>query len=93
MCPEHLRHRRLLLPAFHGQRMLAHVETMRKATDAEIDRWPVGRPFELLASMQPLTLRVILRAVFGYGPGAEEAELRRRLRAMVEPLSRSAISC
>lgn len=52
-----------------------------------------GRPFELLASMQPLTLRVILRAVFGYGPGAEEAELRRRLRAMVEPLSRSAISC
>jgi len=86
--PEHLRHRRLLLPAFHGQRMLAHVETMRKATDAEIDRWPVGRPFELLASMQSLTLRVILRAVFGYGPGAEEAELRRRLRAMVEPLSR-----
>ena len=38
--------------------------------------------------MQSLTLRVILRAVFGYAPGAEEDELRRRLRAMVEPLSR-----
>jgi cytochrome P450 len=38
--------------------------------------------------MQSLTLRVILRAVFGYEPGAEEEDLRRRLRAMLEPLSR-----
>ena len=38
--------------------------------------------------MQSLTLRIILRAVFGYEPGAAEAELRGRLRAMVEPLAR-----
>jgi cytochrome P450 len=86
---EHLRHRRLLLPPFHGQRMLAHVQTMRDCTDTEIDRWPVGEPFTLLRSMQALTLRVILRAVFGYAPGAAEDELARRLRAMVEPLSRA----
>ena len=85
---EHLRHRRLLLPPFHGRRMLAHTGTMRESTDREIDSWPVGQPFALLGSMQSLTLRVILRAVFGYEPGAEEEELRRRLRAMVEPLSR-----
>jgi cytochrome P450 len=85
---EHLRHRRLLLPPFHGQRMLAHVDTMRASTDQEIDSWPVGEPFALLPSLQSLTLRVILRAVFGYGPGAAQDELRRRLRAMVEPLSR-----
>jgi cytochrome P450 len=87
--PEHLRHRRLLLPPFHGERMLAHGETMRACTDTEIDRWPVGEPFTLLESMQSLTLRVILRAVFGYTPGADEDELARRLRAMVEPLSRA----
>ncbi len=46
--PEHLRHRRLLLPPFHGKRMLAHVETMRACADTEIDRWPVGEPFTLL---------------------------------------------
>ena len=86
---EHLRHRRLLLPPFHGRRMLAHVETMRACADTEIDRWPVGEPFTLLESMQSLTLRVILRAVFGYTPGADEDELARRLRAMVEPLSRA----
>ncbi|MDQ6835706.1 MAG: cytochrome P450 [Actinomycetota bacterium] len=86
--PEHLRHRRLMLPAFHGQRMLAHVETMQACADLEIDSWPVGSQFSLLPSMQSLTLRVILQAVFGYRPGPAEEELRRRLRAMVEPLSR-----
>src|ERR1039458_1041995 len=85
---EHMRQRRLMLPAFHGARMLVHEQAMRDATDVEIDSWPVGEPFALLGSMQSLTLRVILRAVFGFQPGDEEAELRRRLRAMVEPLAR-----
>jgi cytochrome P450 len=85
---EHLRHRRLMLPPFHGRKMQAYAETMRDATDAEIDAWPIGEPFTLLRSMQALTLRVIVRAVFGYGPGAEEQELRARLRAMVEPFAR-----
>lgn len=85
---EHLRHRRLMLPSFHGPRMLAHMETMRACADAEIDRWPVGAPFTLLQSMQALTLRVILRTVFGLHDPATEDEFARRLRAMVEPLSR-----
>jgi cytochrome P450 len=85
---EHLRHRRLMLPAFHGRQMLAHVQTMRECTDREIDSWPVGETFTLLESMQSLTLRVILQAVFGYAPGPAEEELRGRLRAMIEPLAR-----
>ena len=86
--PQHLRHRRLMSGPFHGRRMQAHAEAMRASADLEIDSWPVGEPFSLLPTMQSLTLRVILRAVFGYEPGAEEEELRRRLRAMLEPLSR-----
>lgn len=85
---EHLRHRKLMLPAFHGRQMLAHTDTMRSCADLEIDSWPVGERFALLSSLQSLTLRVILRAVFGYEPGPAEAELRGRLRAMVEPLAR-----
>ncbi|MGI8430081.1 MAG: cytochrome P450 [Solirubrobacteraceae bacterium] len=87
--PEHWRHRRLILPPFHGSRMQAYAEMIRRATDREVDSWPVGEPFELLGSMQSLTLRVIVQAVFGYKPGAAEEELRRRLRAMVAPLARS----
>jgi len=85
---EHLRHRRLLLPPFHGARMQAFVEAMRRSADLEIDSWPVGEPFSLLPSMQSLTLRVIMQAVFGYEPGPAEEDLRRRVRAMVEPLAR-----
>jgi len=94
--PEHLRHRRLTSPPFHGRAMLGWIETMREATDAEIDRWPVGEPFAMHASMQTLTLRVIVRAVFGLEldpahPTAAD-ELSTALRAMVEPLgSRSGL--
>ena len=84
---EHLRHRRLL-PPFHGRRMQSYAEAMLQAADVEIERWPIGEPFPLLASMQSLTLAVIVRAVFGYEAGPQEEELRRRLRAMVEPVSR-----
>ena len=84
---EHLRHRRLLLPPFHGKRMAVYEDVIRRATDAELERWPLNEPFPLLPSMQSLTLHVILQAVFGYEPGAAEEELARRLRAFIEPVS------
>jgi cytochrome P450 len=86
---EHLRHRRLLLPPFHGQKMQAYANVMRDSADQEIDSWPVSEPFELLPSMQALTLRVIMRAVFGFEPGPAEDELQARVRAMIEPMARS----
>jgi cytochrome P450 len=85
---EHLRHRKLMLPHLHGQRMQSYAQTMHDATDREIDSWPVGEPFALMPSMQSLTLSVIMRAVFGYEPGAESDELRTRLRAMIDPIAR-----
>jgi cytochrome P450 len=85
---EHLRHRRLLLPTFHGERMQAYGEAMRDSADVEIDSWPVGEPFALLPTMQALTLRVIMRAVFGFEPGPAEDELQARVRAMIEPMAR-----
>jgi cytochrome P450 len=84
---EHLRHRRLMLPPFHGRRMQAHASTMREAADRAIDGWPVGEPFALLPSMQSLTLDVIMRAVFGVEAGRLDDELRLRVRAMLEPIS------
>jgi cytochrome P450 family 135 len=85
---EHLRHRRLMLPSFHGQRMQVFAEVMRESADLEIDSWPVGEPFAVMPSMQSLTLRVIMRAVFGFEQGPAEDELRARLREMIEPVAR-----
>jgi cytochrome P450 len=84
---EHLRQRRLMLPPFHGQRMRAYEDVMRGAADRAIDSWPLDRPFALLPSTQQLTLDVILRTVFGVEAGPRQDELKRRLRAMIDPVS------
>jgi len=84
---EHLRQRRLMLPAFHGQRLRSYERIMREATDREIDSWPVGEPFQALRSMQALTLDVIMRAVFGVSEGERYRELHRRIREMLDPIS------
>src|ERR1700729_1318565 len=62
---QHLHRRKLMLPPFHGERMRVYGELMREIADAEIDRWPLDRAFPFPPSMQAITLRVILRAVFG----------------------------
>ena len=84
---EHLRQRRLMLPPFHGQRMRAYEDVMREAADRAIDSWPLNREFALLPSTQQLTLDVILRTVFGVAEGPRQEELKRRLRAMIDPVS------
>jgi cytochrome P450 len=85
---EHLRQRKLLLPPFHGQRMREYESAMRDATDRVVDSWPVGSEFPLMPAMQELTLEVIMRAVFGVEEGERQTELKRRVRAMIQPLSR-----
>ena len=66
---EHLRHRKMILPAFHGERMHAYGRTMMELTHDSIDRWPVGRRFVVHRPMQSITLQVILRTVFGVKEG------------------------
>ena len=83
---EHIRHRRLMLPSFHGERMRAYEAVMRESADRAIDAWPVGETFKLLPSMQSLTLDVIMRAVFGLEEGPRQEELKRRVRAMLDPV-------
>jgi cytochrome P450 len=73
----HLHRRKLMLPSFHGERIAAYGELMREITDAEIDGWPVGVAFPSHQSMQTITLRVILRAVFGIEDAARMTELER----------------
>jgi cytochrome P450 len=77
--PEHLRQRKLILPAFHGDRMRAWDATIRDIARAEIARWPVGQPFALRPRMQAITLDVIIRVVFGVEGTERSDELRRRI--------------
>ncbi|HEV3192217.1 MAG TPA: cytochrome P450, partial [Polyangiaceae bacterium] len=72
---EHLRQRKMMLPAFHGERMHAYGRTMMDLAHDSIDRWPVGSPFAVHRPMQSTTLQVIIRTVFGVGEGPRFAEL------------------
>src|SRR4051812_3090318 len=85
---EHLRQRKLMLPPFHGKRLKGYEAVMEEAADRAIDAWPVGEEFALMPSMQMLTLEVIMRTVFGVEDGARKDELTRRVRAMIDPVSR-----
>jgi cytochrome P450 family 135 len=80
--PEHLRQRKLILPAFRGDRMRAWEDAIRDITRAQIARWPVGTPFSLRPSMQSITLDVIVRVVFGVDGAARADDLRRRIRTV-----------
>jgi cytochrome P450 len=76
---EHLSRRRVMLPAFHGDRMRAYEPIVREAAEREVARWPTDRPFAVHPSMQAVTLEVILRAVFGVADAERRAQLREGL--------------
>jgi cytochrome P450 len=73
---DHLEQRRLLLPAFHGERMQRMTDVMVQLTDAELDSWPTGESVVLHPRLQRLTLEIILRSVFGLGVGPRLDRLR-----------------
>ena len=85
--PEHLRHRRLLLPPFHGERMRRYGDVMREAAEREIARWPRGRGFAVLSSMQAITLEVIMRAVFGFDDPERRERIGAPLRRLLDTVS------
>jgi cytochrome P450 len=72
----HLEQRKLLLPAFHGEKMAALTGLMRELTERELDAWPTRQPITLHPRLQRLTLEIILRAVFGLERGQRLDELR-----------------
>ena len=80
---EHLRRRKLVLPPFHGERMRAYEDLIRQATRREVATWPTGVPVATLPRMHAITLRVVLRAVFGVHEGPALDRLATSLRRLV----------
>jgi cytochrome P450 len=79
----HLEQRRLMLPAFHGERMQRLTGLMAQLTDRELDSWPVDEPVVLHPRLQALTMEIILRAVFGLDEGERLDRLREKLAAIL----------
>jgi cytochrome P450 len=80
----HMTQRKLLLPAFHGDKMQKLTGLMEELSEREVATWPTNRPFELHPRFQALTLEIILRAVFGLDAGERLEALRDQMTKILE---------
>jgi cytochrome P450 len=81
---DHLSQRRLMLPAFHGEKMQQLSDLVAEVTEREVAGWPTGSELTLHPRLQALTLEVILRAVFGMDPGPRLDGLRAALTRILD---------
>jgi cytochrome P450 len=81
---EHMAQRKLLLPPFHGERMLRYAELVRTIAEREVAAWPADAAVEARPRMQAITLEVIMRAIFGVEDPARLERLRAALKRMLD---------
>jgi cytochrome P450 len=80
----HMEQRKLMLPAFHGEKMQALTGLMSELAEREVASWPTEQAVALHPRLQRLTLEIILRAVFGLEQGARLDQLRDLLTKTLE---------
>ena len=80
----HQRQRKLLMPPFHGERMKAYGKLICEIAEQVMKSWTIGNIQPVYPAMQEISLRVILRAVFGIDEGARFQQLRQLLVSMLD---------
>lgn len=83
----HQRHRQLLMPPFHGDRMRSYGNLICKLTEKIFSKISVGESFRIRETTQEITLQVILDAVFGIAEGERFQQLQCLLGESLESLS------
>jgi cytochrome P450 len=69
----HRRSRRIMLPAFHRERLAESVDLILQETERALEQIVPGRTVDLYAWTRHLALRVAMRALFGLDPDGFEA--------------------
>ena len=82
----HRRARRLLMPPFHGERMRSYGELICNVAEQVISAYQPDEAFPARNPMQTISLRVILRAVFGLTDGLRFQQLENRLGTLLDRL-------
>ena len=87
----HRRRRKLLMPPFHGERMKAYGDLICQIAQEIMAEWQTGQVFSARSQTQKMTMRVILKAVFGLYGGDRyrrlETLLAERLDVVSSPIS------
>jgi unspecific monooxygenase len=80
----HARQRKLLMPPFHGDCMKAYSETICQITEHVSQSWQKDVTWTALPQMQAISLRVILKTVFGLDDGERFTQLKQKLSEFLE---------
>ena len=67
----HSAHRRLILPAFHKQKVKTYLPDIVSETRKIIDEWRVGAVYDISSEMSKLILRISARSLFGHADQTE----------------------
>jgi len=78
----HTRRRRLLIPAFSGDRMRGYTAAIRDIAGANVAGWNADGRFPLGPRMKQIAVQVVLRTIFGLDQGGEARELADLLVAL-----------
>ncbi len=62
---QHLQSRKLMMPAFHKQRLQTYLQDMVAIADAELSLLSPGQTYDMAKVMQRLTLRIATKTLFG----------------------------
>src|SRR5918999_1261850 len=73
----HRRARRIMLPAFHRERLAASTSIMEEEAENAVSRWRLGERLDLYMWTRRLALRIAMRALFGFDPdqGSRDARM------------------
>jgi cytochrome P450 len=71
----HRQRRKLVLPAFHRQRVEGYHGDMVAVVEALLDGWKVGQHIDIAREMQKLTLRIASKTLFGLEAGEQADRL------------------
>lgn len=84
----HLRHRRLMAPAFHRDRIKSYGQIMVDEALGMLTSWNVGDVRDVREEMMHLTLSVVSRALFGANTAAYAHDIDVSLRQILPWVSR-----
>lgn len=78
----HKRRRQLVMPSFHGERMHVYGQEICDITEKVFSQIPPNHPFTARTLTQQISLRVILKTVFGVTESARGQALNQQLLAI-----------
>ena len=80
----HHRQRRLVLPAFHRQRIASYGSVMVEHATRMADDWQEGMPVDISQEMTRLTLGIVAKTLFDADVGKEADEIGEAMTVMME---------